>query len=362
MLVGTVLAVGIAAYGQTMASSMRETTEAKASVFTGGDVSVATQPQYRIPRSFPFPTTQAYQFNDGVSVGSASTAVGLIAVDPKTLASAIHWYPSFSATPLDRILRSLEGPSAPKLPVVAVGDLSDTSTLNLNGASIPTTVVATATAFPGIFGTKPWIVVDAASLGPAAQANGGSDPIGNLQSFSPTWVRGEPSAVAAAFGRLGFLPNDILTTDQVLEEPAYLAATRTFRILEAIGLASALLAAAAILLYIQARQRSRAVVAALSGRMGLSRQAQMWATFAELASMLTCAIGFGFAIGVAAAVLIHGHADPLPNLPPPPLLLVSLAQVIPMLIGGFILAAVGAGAAQVAADRTNFAEAMRHAD
>ncbi|MEA2477795.1 MAG: hypothetical protein QOC87_1994, partial [Actinomycetota bacterium] len=125
---------------------------------------------------------------------------------------------------------------------------------------------------------------------------------------------------------------------------------------------SALLAAAAILLYIQARQRSRAVVAALSGRMGLSRQAQMWATFAELASMLTCAIGFGFAIGVAAAVLIHGHADPLPNLPPPPLLLVSLAQVIPMLIGGFILAAVGAGAAQVAADRTNFAEAMRHAD
>ncbi|MFN2593390.1 MAG: hypothetical protein ABR579_00695 [Actinomycetota bacterium] len=361
MLVGSVLAVGIAAYGSSMASSMHETTQAKAAVFTGGDVSVSTQSGYNLPDSFPFPSTQAYQFNDGVSVGPSGRSVGLIAIDPASFAAAVRWYPSFSSTSLDQMLHDLTGPPEPRLPVVVVGDQS-VSTLDLNGSSIPVDTVGRATAFPGIFGTKPWIVTDRTSLSKAALANGGTDPVGNLETFTPTWVRGNPLRITSALGRLGFLPTDILTTDQVLQQPAYLAATRTFRILQAIGFASALLAAIAILLYVQARQRSRAVVTALSSRMGLSRSAQSSATFAELAAMLGCAIAFGFAIGVAAAALIHGYADPLPDLPPGPLLRVSIAYVVPLAIGGLALSAAGATAAQVAAERANFAEAMRHAD
>lgn len=362
MLVGSVLAVGIAAYGSSMASSMRETTQAKAFVFTGGDVSIATQANYQLPKSFPFASTQAYQFSDVAHVEPSGQPIGMIGIDPRTFAPAVRWYPSFSSTPLNTMLRSLEAPSQPELPVIAVGDVSHISTIELTDASIPVHVVAHASAFPGIFGNRPWIVTDVDALSAAAQAHGGSDPVGNLDSFTPTWVRGDPERVTEALGRLGFLPTDLLTTAQVLGQPAYLAATRTFRILQAIGLASALLAAIAILLYVQARQRSRAVATALSSRMGLSRSAQMRATLIELTTMLAVAIAFGFAIGVAAAVLIHGHADPLPNLPPPPLLRISLAQLAPLLIGAVVLAGVGTAAAQLSAERTNFAEAMRHAD
>ncbi len=341
---------------------MRETTEAKAAVFIGGDVSVTTQPGYHVPKSFPFPTTQAYQFSDGVRVEPSGAAVGLLAVDPSTLERGVRWYPSFSSSSLHDIVGAIGQPARSTLPIVVVGDPQNVAQLQLNGVTIPTRVVSRASAFPGTYDTRPWVVVSRAALSEAAQATGGTDPVGNLSAFTPTWVRGDPAAVSEALSRIGFLSTDILTTQQVLDQPAYLAATRTFRILQAIGIAAAVLAAVAILLYVQARQRSRAVVAALSSRMGLSRRAQIGATFVELFAMLLCATVFGFAIGASVAALIHGHADPLPGLPPPPLLSISFVQIAPMVLSGAALAGAGAVVAQIVVDRANFAEAMRHAD
>ena len=135
----------------------------------------------------------------------------------------------------------------------------------------------------------------------------------------------------------------------------------TFGFLEALGVLAGLVAAVAVLLYLQARQRAREVSYALAARMGLGRAAHRRSVLLEVAGMLAVAFALGVLLGTVGAAAVVGRIDLLPHVPPGPSVRIPL-QVIGLAAAGLaIIAVAGAWLAQRQADRANVAEVLRRA-
>jgi putative ABC transport system permease protein len=113
-----------------------------------------------------------------------------------------------------------------------------------------------------------------------------------------------------------------------------------------------------IALYLQARQRSRAVAYVLARQMGLSRSGHWRAVVTELGVILGWSVLVGGTLGLVAARLVISRLDPPTAIPP---------SVFVWPTGMFIATACTAGAAslvvgfvvQLSADRTNVQEVIR---
>lgn len=362
LLTASGLAFGIFVYAQTMVTSLRATTDAKALIFTGGDVSVQADPTYDPPRSFPLPYTHVTQITSQASVDPSEISISIMAVDPATVASVSRWDSSFGAIALTDNMRSLARSDGAGLPALAVGDeIPDGSSLSISGVNVPLNIVDRPNAFPGMFGDRPWLVVGAPQLTEAVSAQGGIDPIGSAGGFSEIWVRGDPIEVQAELAALGFAVDESLSSTQVLQQPAFLSVTRTFGLLQTLGFVAALLVVIGILLYLQARQRARAVSYALSRRMGLGGRAHLRALVLELGGMLMSSALLGCVLGMVIAATMYKRIDPLPDSEPTPLLRIPLWVTLPVLLAAALATVVGAARAHRAAERTDFSEAMRHA-
>ncbi|HJP65177.1 MAG TPA: FtsX-like permease family protein, partial [Actinomycetota bacterium] len=173
------------------------------------------------------------------------------------------------------------------------------------------------------------------------------------------WAKGDPPSVLAALAK-AHVPTDLAATaDAAKKTPRFQALSWTFGYLEGLGLAAGLVALLGMVLYLQARQRDREVSYALARRMGLTSSAHGLSVAGELAGMLVAAFVIGTALAVVAAALVYGRLDPLPTLPPGPLLRVPYLSFVAA--AGVLLAASAAGAwaVQRRADRVNVAEVMR---
>lgn len=359
LLTAAAVSLGLFTYAQGMVASLEATTVAKASVFTGGDATVAADFGYKPPASFPLPTSSIHQITSSATFGGG-TNVGLLVIDPRTFAGAARWSDSFSSITLDEMMTSLDRNTSTRLPFVAVGStgLEGASQMMLQGIQIPVRPVASADAFPGIFGDTPWMVVAAGPFSQAVQKAGGTDPL-TYAGVSQLLVGGDPGKAIPALKSLGFSTSDILTADRILKQPTYLAARSTLKVLRALGMAAGLLSVMAILLYLQVRQRERSLANALSTRMGLMEGQHLLAVAIELGAILLMAAIIALAGGFAVTALTHSWLDPVPNVPPVPLLVLPLLLIPLLLIGVTAVALLGAGLAQWSSHRTRLAEEMR---
>jgi hypothetical protein len=96
----------------------------------------------------------------------------------------------------------------------------------------------------------------------------------------------------------------ITTARQVMDLPRLGAILETFRALEALGVATAVLVAAALVMYLQARQRSQIVAYGLQIKMGMSPGSHRHAVLLEVGSMLAAAFVLGVGLGTAAAAIL----------------------------------------------------------
>ena len=116
----------------------------------------------------------------------------------------------------------------------------------------------------------------------------------------------------------------------------------TVLVMNGLGLAAALLVIAAMLMYLQARQRSQVVSYGLSLRMGMSASGHLRALVAELATMLGLAYVAGASLAVVSAHLLVPLLDPLETIPPTPLLIVP-ATLVAITAPVLLLVAIGGG-------------------
>jgi putative ABC transport system permease protein len=286
--------------------------------------------------------------------------VDVLGVDPATFASAAYWRGSFASSSLAGLLGRLGASSPDRLNVIAAGAVPAHSTLVMSQSGLAIKVVGSAGTFPGMSGTRPMIVVDTAALQRAAA----SRHIGlvGLGVHYQAWSPAPPDRVIPVLRAGHAVPSDVQTAARFMRTPSFLALSWTFGFLAALGSLAGILAVIGLLLYLQARQRSREVAYALSRRMGLRSGAHRFSVVAELAGMLGCAFVIGTGLAAAASMLVYRRLDPLPQLPPSPLFRLPLVLLALLAAGLCVVTWTGAAAVHRQAERVDVSEVMRLAE
>jgi putative ABC transport system permease protein len=354
LVVVAAVSLGSLFYVETLAGSLDQTTREKAYMATGSDASAIVQNAQVLPRAFPYPVTlvqfanQAAQLDDG-------TSVDVMLVDPASLARTLHWQSDWGPNPTVFLRELAHAPSRP-LPVIVTSDLAGQRALDLGGVSVPIRQLAVVHAFPFMAQGIPLAITSYQALNRFEARTKLYGSLGVLSTYA--WGKGPPTSVGRALASLdpAYPPQTIET---FLHDPEVVLATRTFRYMRLIAVASGLLALLGLALYLQARQRSQAIASTLAQRMGFGRVAQTISLTLELACLLGFSGVIGGAVAIAAAVPIVHRIDPLPVDPPSPIFVIPTGELA-LAAAALLLVAVAAGAATSwFAARTDVSEALR---
>jgi putative ABC transport system permease protein len=363
-LVASVLALAVFASAQAMAGSLRETVDAKAGVFVGSDVQLRvgldSQPD---TRGYPYPVTKASRVRDAGAFTGTDQHYDIVAIDPATLEGAAFWRDEFSDVPLATLLDLLgSGPEDPLPIVVSNGGGIAVSSIDLGQSTVPVRVVGTTTSFPGTSSSdRPLIVVDRDRLEAKFAALGQPNPLNVTQGSTELWVHGPPTEVLDTTDQLGSFVLATVTADEVKDIPYIDAAIDTFAMLNLLGVTALLLVLVVAIVYVQARQRARVLGAALSVRMGMTARTLRRSLVAELGAILGLALVLGGLVGIVSVSVVVPTLDPLPTIPPPPLI---TDPWITLAVAGVVLLAasfVGGAVAARTSRRASLGEVMRAA-
>jgi putative ABC transport system permease protein len=320
------LCLGLFVQAQTVARSMQTTVDVKAGVFVGSDAEISIDRSNEAPADFPLPATRVVQRREAGEFGPG-TSFDLLAIDSDTFADAAFWDPAFGAGTAEELVDALRRSTGEALPVVLAADEGRApASITIDTRTVPIEVVATARAFPGMTSLRPLVVVDADRIDQAFEGQG--SPLGSASADHELWVRGDPEAISQAITQLPFPPGLVIEADAVKDIPYISAVIDTFIVMNGLGLLAALLVFAAMLMYLQARQRSEIVSYGLSLRMGMRSASHLLAIATEVAAMLAVAFVTGAALAVVAASLIVPLLDPLEAIPPAPITVVPVPLIV----------------------------------
>ncbi|HET9671460.1 MAG TPA: hypothetical protein VFQ40_01260, partial [Actinomycetota bacterium] len=326
LLIGAAaLCLGVFLNGQTVVRSLRSTVDAKAQVFVGSDVQVLIDRTAPAQESFPFPITRSTRLKYAGELLPSGVPFDILGVEAATLAEAAYWDASFADVTLDELASRLDPGGDGPLPAILVQGGGEPTAIRTAQGEIPIEVVGRADAFPGVSSDDPVVVVDVASLERRVEVQG--NPFLSANARTELWIRGDPEEVLAAVNDLEAFPLGTLTATEVKDVPFIRAAIETFAMLNVLGLAAASLVAGVLVVYLQARQRSRAVSHVLSLRMGMRGSQAAIALVIELGSILLAAFLLGGSLGLAAGGLVAPLLDPLQTIPPGPIFAVPTVVI-----------------------------------
>jgi putative ABC transport system permease protein len=351
LITATALAIGILVYAGVLTRSVAATSDAKARVFIGSDVSVTVAEDIPVPASLRGTTTRVSVIETGYLLPDQDT-LNVMGIDRATFAEAAFWDPSFAGKPLDQLLKDLAPSSDVAAPVpvlVAGGGLPTSGTLAFRRgpARISVKVVDVVKAFPGMDPGRPFVVADSGAL------NSRDAP-----SFPAMWSKADPEVVRSALPP-GVHILSFVTAARVKENPSFLSLSWALGFLQALGVMTGLIVLGGMLLYLEARQRAREVSYALAKRMGLTAGTHRRSVALELGTMLGLGAALGAFLAWLAARLVYGRIDALPQIPPPPLFRTPIG-LLALTAGALLLSAwVGAWRVQRTTERARVAEVMR---
>jgi len=357
LLTATSLAFGVLFYAGILVASTSATNDAKAHVFTGSDLAAWLPPNPSPLPDLPFPATTVIRIPQAELAPSARP-VEILGVDPATFDRAAYWDATFGHRSASEAIEPLGPAEGVLLPVlVAGGSLPEATDVDIGSARLDLRVVGTAEAFPGMTTGRVLLVARDDALNAALEAADSS--LSRVGHELQVWAKGEPVDVERGLRSTGIPFEQFLSADTVERVPTFLSVSWTFEFLQALGVLTGLVALAGIVLYLQARQRSRTVAYALTVRMGLSRAAHRRSVGLELGGMIGAALAIGGGLAWLAAALVIGRLDLLPEVPPSPVLRFPLGLALTTLAAGALVAWLGALQVQRSADRANVAEVMR---
>jgi hypothetical protein len=358
LLVAASVSLGLLVYAGVLGASTRATALAKARVVVGSDASVAVSPDYELPASSGLPATRVMRVQEGqVSVDPDNLRVTLLAIDGSSFARGAFWDRSFAAQPLEELLRRLDHARPGRLAAVTAGrPLPPDATLTISTGRIPLDVTPVR-VFPGMATDQPLLVVSRDALArSAAAANLPAEAIGGN---AEVWAKQDAATLRRELGGAVISSRESASAAALLRTPAFAVVSWTLGMLEVFSVVVGLVAVAALLLYVQARQRGQVVASALLGRMGLASSEQRLSAALELAGMLLLALLIGGLLAVVSAFLVLDQIDLAPQLPPGPVLRLPVPLLWQVLLGALAVSFAGAALVQWRAGRANVAEVMR---
>lgn len=290
------LSVAMAAYGLTLWRSTEATNLARARDSLGSDAVV------RLPATsnvdLPARSTEVRRLAAVLRGDGGSLRVDVVAVDPSTIADAVHWRSEYGATDATSVAQALGGPT-PSDGLLQLGVIHvDESVVGANPAlvlsrgahvDLATTIQARLSGYPSVAPSRATVLVDAATL-PADALDLATREI---------WIRGSaPSSFLQAD------PNARTVTD-VLDEPgsAVLRWSARFTLGMSIGFGALVLVAIAL-----ATPRRRRSLDVLLARMGVTPTMARRARAIEIGVPVLS----GLVVGVVVAVwTVFDVADPV---------------------------------------------------
>lgn len=361
LVAGAGLCIGVFVQAQTVVRSLDRSVEAKARTFVGSEVMVWVAENTEVPADVRIPVTKVTRRPRAGALLPSERSFDLLAVDAPTLAGAAYWNDGYSGRDFEELADALRRPAPAGLPVVVAGpDPPGIGAIEVGTSRLPVEVVATTEAFPGMISKRPLMVADAEAL---VEAAGGSEAIlGGSNAATELWVRAGRVQALAELSRLDVPVFQVTSADEVEDIPYIATVIDTFLVLNALGLGTLVLVLAALLVYLEARQRSQIVSYGLSLRMGLDVRGHRRSLVLELGSMLAAAAVLGGGLAVAASFLMVPRLDPLGAIPPEPTVDLPIVRLLALAV---VLAAVALGGAWLAGRRARAAhlgEVMRVAE
>ena len=360
LLVAVALPVAVLGYTATLTASSQATLDAKVGVQIGAGAAVLSVSRFDPTPEIAAACTYVVRYGDA-SVTAAEGAgdsrgradVQVLAVDPADFAGTAFWVDSFAAESLPDLLARLDGPAVDgRLPVVAAGLPTGETDLRLGTQDVPVDVVATADVLPGRRTADPVLLVAADRL-PDVPRTAGADRTAEL------WTDGDTSAAQEAFTAAGSDRNRTVEPADVQTTANFLGITWTFGYLSALAVFVGVIALGGLLLYLEARSRSRVSGYVMARRLGLSRRAHLTSLLVELGGVAVAGIVLGGVLAAGAVAVVYRRLDVDLVRPPTPLLDVPWTALAATVVVTVAVAALAALYAQRAADRADPATVLR---
>ena len=356
LLVAVALPVAVLGYTATLTQSSQTTIDAKTGVEIGAAEAVTTT-------SFvtPGPRTDAVgtvvQRYGSASVSDGATGqqsdVQMLAVDPRTFAGTAYWQPSFAGESLDDLVGRLTGPRiSGRLPVVAQGLPEGPADVGLGSVRVPVQVVATARVLPGRRAVAPMLLVSATRLPRAGDVHG-------ADRTSEVWTNGPLRPALRALLAAGGQAPQTFTETSVFTAANFLGINWTFGYLSALAVFVGVIAVGGLLLYLEARSRTRVSGYVMARRLGLSRGAHLRSLVVELLGVGVAGLVVGAVLAAGAVAVVYRRLDVDLVRPPTPLLDVPWLAVLLTAVVTALVAVAAAAYAQRAADRADPATVLR---
>jgi putative ABC transport system permease protein len=327
IVTGAAISIGIVVFAGATSASVRATADAKALLGDGARQIVRLSVHADLPDEPPRGSTLVTRATESSVLRAGHDRADVLGVDPATFADAAFWDDSFADRSLGSLLDAITVPPdaavGDPVPVVAVGDgLPDRFVVTLDGEDgvqeVPVRVVARADAFPGFEATRPrpLVVVDRAAL----------DRVG-VVGLPELWLSDDSASVPDRLAADGF--TIIYSRRAATDVTGTLLQPQVWAIdyLEVIGLAAGLVTVAGLGLHFAADAERRRLGAALARRLGLSSRQVVGATVVEVGVILAGGLVLGVGLAWTALRLVFRKLDPVPLVPPDPLLRYDLALV-----------------------------------
>jgi putative ABC transport system permease protein len=213
-------------------------------------------------------------------------------------------------------------------------------------------VVAEARVLPGNRSARPVVLVAADRL-PEVSRTAGAAPVSEI------WTNGPAAPAIDALVEAGGRVSRQIEPAMVQTNANFLGITWTFGYLSALAVFVGVIAVGGLLLYLEARSRSRVSGYVMARRLGLSRGAHLRSLVAELGGVAVVGLLLGSALAAGAVAVVFRRLvvdrlrQPTPLLDVPWTAVASSAVVV---LGVAVLAALYA---QRAADRADPATVLR---
>lgn len=341
------LALGVSVFGLAMNSSLARTGVAKSAVYVGSDIRVL------IAGDMPADVSGATEVWERSEMEYAGQPVDLIAVDPASFAQAAFWDDAFADQSLGELLSLLSAPegvdgATPALLVGAAPAVGEVSNPHSPGEPWAVRVVGTAEAFPGAASERPTLVL------PLAAAKEGP-----INFFHFVFAKGRYGEWRGQLQDMGAQPMLSISRQDAVDSSVLKFAAWSFDFVKALGVFVGGLVVAALMLHLAVRQRQQALGFAFLRRMGFTHRRHWWALVAEVGSMMVGVVLLGTSLALACVRIVSPHVDPLPTLPPHPLMVVPWWALGAVVAIGVTVVLLGSAAAQAIGARVDVAEVLR---
>jgi putative ABC transport system permease protein len=354
VIVASATAFGAFAYATTLSASLERSTDEKAFVSNGSDVQGFIDPANSVVEQLAFPVAVVEVDQENISLASGGR-VDLIAGDPEAMRRTIRWGDGWGDDPRPLLPRIAPADGRTLLALATPGAPNADAIVD-QGVRIPIRIVGRA-PFPGTSAGRPAIVVSRAALRRVAARLHILDPA--PLSTGLLWAKGSPAQLMPVLQSSSIAPVYMTSLGHIRKNASVSAAARSYRYVRLIAAAAAVLSLVALLLYLQARQRSLLIASALVRRMGLGALSDAAAVALEAAVIVLFAALAGGLVAVAAARPITRRLDSLPQYAPAPVYVAPWHVLAAAVAAATLVAAVCGALATVIAQRSDVSEALR---